>query len=48
MDIGEGYARMRIYNNNNLVPIINQKVDAFKKAEAYMKVLEQELANTPD
>jgi prefoldin subunit 5 len=48
MDIGEGYARMRISNDNYIVPIINQKIEALKKAEAQMNLLEQELGNTPD
>ena len=48
MDIGQGYARTRLTNDNSLVATVNQKIDAFKKAEAQLQTLEQELANTTE
>lgn len=48
MDIGQGYARTRLTNDNSLVATVNQKIDAFKKAEAQLRTLEQELANTTE
>ncbi|MBI3501187.1 MAG: hypothetical protein HY063_05275 [Bacteroidetes bacterium] len=48
MDIGQGYARTRLTNDNSLVATVNQKIEAFKKAEAQLRTLEQELANSSD
>ena len=48
MNIGQGYSRVRLMNDNSLITEINQKIDAYKKAESQMKALEQELANTTD
>jgi hypothetical protein len=48
INIGQGYAEVRLTNNNNLVATVNQKIDAFKKAEAQLRTLEQELANTTE
>lgn len=46
MDIGQSYARTRLPNDNGLVSAINQKIEAFKKAESQLRTLEQELANS--
>lgn len=48
MDIGQGYAQVRLTNNNNLVATLNQKIDAFKNAEAQLRTLEQELAKATE
>ena len=48
MDIGQGYTRSYMTNNKALIAIVNQKIDAFKTAEAHLQSLEQELANSPE
>jgi uncharacterized membrane-anchored protein YhcB (DUF1043 family) len=42
-EIGQLYAQHRLTNDQNLVPTINNKVDAFQKVEMQLKTLEQEL-----
>ncbi len=42
-EIGQLYAQHRLTNDQNLVPTINSKVDAFQKVEMQLKTLEQEL-----
>lgn len=45
MEIGLGYARIRLTNDNSIVSSINQKIEAFKNAEMQLNILEQELSN---
>ena len=42
-EIGQLYAQHRLTNDQNLVPTINSKVDAFQKVEMQLKTLEQVL-----
>ena len=46
MEIGQLYAKHKIINDQDLVPTINMKVDAFQKVELALKKLEQELSKT--
>ncbi|MBP6310901.1 MAG: hypothetical protein KA408_01425 [Flavobacteriales bacterium] len=48
MEIGQSYARASLSHSNEQIAAINQKVATFKKAEAQLRVLEEELANTLD
>lgn len=48
MDIGKRYARFNLTNDNSLIATLNQKIDAFRNAEAHLWTLEQELANTTE
>jgi prefoldin subunit 5 len=48
MDIGQGYAQVQLTKDNTLIEKINQKINAFQKAEVQLRTLEQELANTAD
>lgn len=46
MEIGQGYARIKLKNDESIIASVNQKIDAYSKAESQMRFLEQELANT--
>lgn len=46
MEIGQLYAKHRLTNDQNLVPSINEKVDAFQKVELRLRELEQELSKS--
>jgi len=46
MEIGQLYAQHRLTNDQNLVPTINNKVDAFQKVELRLRTLEQELTKS--
>ncbi len=48
MDIGQGYANIKLKNDDSLVAIVNQKIEAFKQAEVQLRLLEQELENTSE
>jgi len=48
MEIGQGFAQVARSNDNNLKIALNQKVDEFNKAESKLRMLEVELANTPE
>ena len=46
MEIGQLYARHKLTNDQDLVPTINNKINAFQKVEMQLKTLEQELIKT--
>lgn len=48
MDIGQMYANHRLKNDSQLVPLINEKVEAFQKVELSLRTLEQELSKTEE
>ena len=48
MDIGQGYAQIRLTNSKDLIATVNQKIDTFRKVEVQLRTLEQELANSTE
>ena len=46
MEIGQFYAKHRLTNDQNLISIINEKVEAFQKVELTLRKLEQELSKS--
>jgi hypothetical protein len=45
MEIGQGYANVRLYDDSRLVTIVNQKIEAYSQTEAELQILENLLAN---
>lgn len=48
MQIGQGYADFNRTKDQGIHAIVNGKIESFKKAEAQLRMLENELANTTE
>jgi hypothetical protein len=48
MQIGQGYADINRTKDESLNAMVNGKIETFKKAEAQLRTLEQELANSTE
>ena len=46
MEVGQLYAQYRLTDNQNLLSIINSKVESSQQIELRLKLLEQELIKT--
>ena len=46
MAIGQDYIRIRLYNEDDLIVMLNQKIDAYKTEGEKLLALERELAKT--
>lgn len=48
MEIGQGYADINRTRDERLNAMVNAKIETFQKAEAQLRMLENELANTTE
>lgn len=48
MQIGQGYAGINRIKDESLNALLNGKIEAFQKAEAHLRILERELADSTE